>query len=74
MCCENRAEIRPVIDNVCVRPIKRDKLEEELYAAMMHMKYQMPSGTRYCRTFGLNGDQVLQLEKGLKEIKEELGS
>ena len=71
MCCENTAAIRPVIDNVCIRPINRDKLEEAPYAAMMHMKYQMPSGTRYCRTFGLTFQQVTQFEKGLQDLREE---
>ena len=73
MCCENRAEIRPVIDNVCIRTIDRNKLEEAPYAAMMHMKYQMPNGTRYCRTFGLTGQQMAQMEQGLQELREEQG-
>ena len=71
MCCENRAGIRSVTNALCIRPINREKSEEEPYAAMMHMRFRVPSGAILCRTFGLSGEQVSQMEDELKRLREE---
>lgn len=71
MCCSNRAEIRPVLNEICVRPIDRDNPNEVTYAAMMHMRFTVPSGASLCRTFGLNGEQILKLEADVNQLKGE---
>ena len=68
MCCENRAKIRPVVSELCLRPINREEAEELPYAAIIDMKFAVPSKKQMCRTFGLTGEQVVQLEEGLLKL------